>query len=67
MGDTQQGPDLQANLKKAVCWISETIQDHPEKKRDAVIREAALRFDLTPRECEFLDKKFINLPSNCRS
>lgn len=62
MGDTQCGLDLSANLKKAVCWISETVQDHPEKKRDVIIREAALCFDLTPRECEFLHKKFTNLP-----
>ena len=46
------------NLQKAVCWVSETVQDHPEKKRDQVIKEAQIRFDLTPVECEFLTDKF---------
>ncbi len=67
MGDTQQGLELSANLQKAVSWISETVLDHPEKKREAVIREAGLRFDLTPRECEFLNKKFTDLPPQCGS
>ena len=46
------------NLQKAVCWISEVVQDHPEKKRKQVLRDAQVRFDLTPAECEFLDEKF---------
>jgi hypothetical protein len=46
------------NLQKAVAWISEQVQDHPEKKRAAVLRDAQVRFDLTPAECEFLDDKF---------
>jgi hypothetical protein len=58
MGDVQAVPGMSANLKKAVCWVSETVQDHPERTRDNVISEAELRFDLTPRECEFLDKNF---------
>jgi hypothetical protein len=67
MGDTQQGLALSANLKKAVCWISETVRDHPEKKRATVIREAGIRFDLTPRECEFLKTKFSEIPPHCGS
>lgn len=43
-------------LKKALIWMSETLEAHPGKKRAAVVQEAELRFDLTPRECEFLDK-----------
>lgn len=45
-----------ANLKKALIWMAETLQSHPEKKRQTVLQEAELRFDLTPLECEFLDK-----------
>jgi len=63
MGDTQYVKGMSANLKKAVCWISETVQDHPKKKRDEIIKEAELRFDLTPRECEFLNKNFAELSS----
>jgi len=61
MGDVKAVPGMSANLKKAVCWLSETVQDHPERNRDDIIVEAELRFDLTPRECEFLDKNFRKL------
>lgn len=46
------------NLQKAVVWIGETMQQHPEKQRAKVIAEAELRFDLTPLECEFLCRHF---------
>ena len=46
------------NLQKAVAWISEIVQDHPEKERQKVLKDAQVRFDLTPAECEFLRKKF---------
>ena len=47
-------------LRQAVRWISEETLAHPEKQRKKIIREAELRFDLTPAECEFLDKKFCD-------
>ena len=66
MGDTSSIQGLSANLKKAVCWISETVQEHPEKNRERIITEAELRFDLTPRECDFLDTNFKKLAAgNC--
>lgn len=46
------------NLQKAVAWIGETMQQHPEKQRGKVLAEAELRFDLTPAECEFLNRTF---------
>jgi hypothetical protein len=45
-------------LKKALTWMGETLRDQPEKKRHVVLQEAELRFDLTPMECDFLDKHF---------
>ena len=45
------------NLQKAVAWISEIVQDNPEKERARVLKDAQVRFDLTPAECEFLRKK----------
>lgn len=45
-------------LKKAIAWMAETLQEHPEKKRQVIVQEAELRFDLTPAECQFLDKHF---------
>lgn len=41
------------NLQKAVAWLGETMQQHPDRQRAEVISEAELRFDLTPLECEF--------------
>ena len=66
MGDTSSVQGLSANLKKAVCWISDTVKLHPEKSRGNIITEAELRFDLTPRECEFLNTNFTGLTEeNC--
>lgn len=61
MGDIQSVPGLSANLKKAVCWIGETVKEHPGKAREEIINEAEVRFDLTPRECEFLNQNFLKL------
>jgi hypothetical protein len=64
MGDVQSVPGLSANLKKAVCWIGETVKEHPEKSREGIISEAEMRFDLTPRECEFLNQNFLKLTTS---
>ncbi len=45
-------------MKKVLCWVSEVLQDNPEKKRKAVFHEAEIRFDLSPKECDFLNKHF---------
>lgn len=47
-----------AKLKKAIVWMAETLQNQPQKARHLIIEEAELRYDLTPLECEFLDKHF---------
>ncbi len=52
---------LSTNLQKAVKWIGEVMQEHPEKQRNQVISDAQLRFDLTPAECEFLNHNFKEL------
>jgi len=45
-------------LKKALAWMTEALQEQPQKTRQSVVQEAELRFDLTPLECDFLDKHF---------
>lgn len=47
-----------AKLKKAIVWMAEALCDTPDKTRHLIVEEAQLRFDLTPRECEFLNKYF---------
>jgi hypothetical protein len=43
-------------LRKAVRWIAETRLDDPQKPLKKVIQEAALKFNLTPLEVEYLWK-----------
>jgi len=46
-------------IRKAVRWIIEVLRDEKVRSRRDVIEEAERRFDLTPLECEFLEKKLI--------
>jgi len=45
-------------LRKALRWIGETQIASPDKKRESLLREAEIRFNLTPKECEFLENNF---------
>ena len=58
MGCDCKRPTGGDKVKKAICSMSEELLHNPQKKRDAVIREAEIRFDLSPAECEFLSKNF---------
>ncbi len=46
------------SLRKAVKWMSTMCKEHPDRKRKDIIKEAEIRFDLSPKECEFLERKF---------
>ncbi len=46
-------------LRKAVKWLSDMVKEHPEKSRKEIILDAEVRFDLSPKECDFLQKKFL--------
>lgn len=41
-------------LKKAVSWISENLKSGKEFAIDTLINEAVFRFDLTPKDSDFL-------------
>lgn len=47
-------------MRKAIKWISDMQQSHPEKKREEIIKQAEVNFNLSPKDCEFLDKNFSN-------
>lgn len=51
-------------MKRALCWLSETVQQHPEKTRRQILEEAQIRFDLSPAECTFLEKNFAGRQAN---
>ncbi|MFU8818565.1 MAG: hypothetical protein ACNA74_02435 [Desulfurivibrio sp.] len=56
-----EGNNLQPpgeKVRRAIAWVAECLSDNPEKDRCVLIREAEIRFDLSPAECEFLDRNF---------
>jgi uncharacterized membrane protein len=42
------------DLRKAVKWISEMRQTQPSMGRAQLVEEACLKFNLSPREAEYL-------------
>jgi hypothetical protein len=42
------------NIRQAVKWISAELQEDPSKRVQKLIQEAALRFNLSPLEEEYL-------------
>ena len=48
-------------IRKAILWACDVILNCPDKKREDVIREAEIRFDLSPKECVFLDEKIAKV------
>jgi len=52
-------------MKKTLIWISEMIKEHPGKSRQQIINEAETRFDLSPKECDFIDRKLRTDSGEC--
>ena len=68
MGGDRRLPGGSDKVKKALLWMSEELFNSPQKKRATVLREAEIRFDLSPAECEFLTKNFSGAaPGSSRS
>ena len=44
------------NLRKAVKWISEENKYNPDRKLKRIIEEACLKFNLSPKDAEYLAK-----------
>jgi hypothetical protein len=51
------------SLRRAVQWISEQRTERPEARLSTLVDEAALRFDLSPLDQEWLWKTFAAPPS----
>ena len=47
------------NLRKAVKWLSEEHKYNPDKAYSKLIEEACLKFNLSPKNAEYL-AKFVN-------
>ncbi|MBF0258831.1 MAG: hypothetical protein HQK62_08350 [Desulfamplus sp.] len=49
------------SLRKAIQWISEERQAKPNQKPSTLAEQAAIKFDLTPDDSEFL-LRFVKEP-----
>ena len=49
-------------IRKAIKWLSEAVLSQPEKSRQRLLEEAEIRYNLSPRECEFLNCNFGERP-----
>ncbi|MGL1862386.1 MAG: hypothetical protein OCC46_07675 [Pseudodesulfovibrio sp.] len=43
-------------VRKAIVWISEMLENEPGKSLIKLQEEAGPRFNLSPKECEFLQR-----------
>ncbi len=43
-------------IRKAVKWISNQKQEHPDLELRDIVNRAILKFDLSPKDAEFLFK-----------
>ncbi|HEX9652567.1 MAG TPA: hypothetical protein VGA99_02555 [bacterium] len=41
-------------VRRAIKWISERAQAHPDEKIHNFVSEAITRFDLSPKDADFL-------------
>ncbi len=46
------------HLKNAVKWVSEQRAENSDKRLGKLVEEATFRFDLSPKDAEFLIKFF---------
>ncbi len=58
MTNAEQVQPQGERIRKAIKWISEEQTNKPDKERLKLLREAEIRFNLTPKESIFLEKNF---------
>ena len=58
MVSKSSSPIAQDSLSNAIKTFSELAIKFPDKSRKEILQEIELKFDLSPLECEFLDKHF---------
>ncbi|MCF8057038.1 MAG: hypothetical protein K9K37_10415 [Desulfocapsa sp.] len=59
---TNQQPTKKAGdkTKQALAELSELLEKHPDKTRSCLLQQVEIKYDLTPKECEFLNRNFQN-------
>jgi len=53
---SSQSPIGGEQLKRAVAYFAELVEAYPEQPRLVLLEKVQLEFDLSPAECEFLNK-----------
>lgn len=49
------------DLRRAVKWVSAQLQELPEQPLGPVVQEAIFKFNLSPRDAEFLITFYRNV------
>ena len=44
--------------RQALAELTSLLEQHPEKSRQSLLHQVEIKFDLTPKECDFLNKNF---------
>jgi len=47
------------DIRRAVKWISENMEENPDQVRIKIIEQAVFKFDLSPIDAEFLINKLF--------
>jgi hypothetical protein len=58
MPQEQKSPIAKDKLQAALKALSELTLKFPEKNRGELLQQVELKYDLSPRDCEFLNRHF---------
>jgi hypothetical protein len=47
------------DIRRAVKWVSTNLQEGYEQPLQVLVQEAIFKFDLSPRDAEFLNRFFL--------
>ena len=51
-------PQNQDKLKKVILWVQEQREENPSLSLSEAFHKAEVHFDLTPKECGFIERNF---------
>jgi hypothetical protein len=44
--------------KQALAELCHLVEKYPDKNRQTLLQQVEIKYDLTPKECEFLNRNF---------
>ncbi len=45
--------------RQALAELADLLLQSPDKSRQALLKQVEIKYDLTPKECEFLNRNFV--------